>query len=294
MNQTMANNVEHLRKLIYAPIRHDVIDLYDSTGREESKFFPILDYAAMRMMLAEDNDGCEQRAAEWINDNVECLIIPASPSIVNANFAVSTVLRQDTVDSSIIKFGKSTIIGWQFGGMTSIMETNSVDIGANRRFIDIWPTVLLSVEYAMSDVFGKTLSNRKKELDTFPSMKRVLRSIKEYTVPNHFKEAVPLMVLIDEIRQRCGNDIIFPIIPLNNPYLGGKACLCHYNADSDSCTLFRKDIIARLNNMWALSIIEADEIMARKLLQEFNDGVNHIKGLIENMERNRNALLGMR
>ena len=291
---TIANHIEHLRKLIYAPIRHDVIDLYDNTGKEESKFFPLLNYAAMRMLLAEDNDGCTQRAAEWINDNVECLIIPASPSIVNANFAVSTVLRQDTVDSSIIKFGKSTIIGWQFGGMTSIMETNSVDIGANRRFIDIWPTVLLSVEYAMSDIFGKTLSNRKKELDTFPSMKRVLRSIKEYTVPNHFKEAVPLMVLIDEIRQRCDNDIIFPIIPLNNPYLGGKACLCHYNADSDFCTLFRKDIIARLNNMWALSIIEADEIMARKLLQEFNDGVNHIKGLIENMERNRNALLGMR
>ena len=46
--------------------------------------------------------------------------------------------------------------------------------------------------------------------------------------------------------------------------------------------------------MWALSMIEADEIMARKLLQEFNDGVNHIKGLIENMERNRNALLAMR
>ena len=291
---TIANHVEYLRKLYYAPLRQGVIDLYDNTGKEESKFFPILDYAAMRMLPAEDNDGCEQRAAEWINDNVECLIIPASPSIVNANFAVSTVLRQDTVDSSIIKFGKSTIIGWQFGGMTSIMETNSVDIGANRRFIDIWPTVLLSVEYAMSDIFGKTLSNRKKELDTFPSMKRVLRSIKEYTVPNHFKEAVPLMVLIDEIRQRCGNDIIFPIIPLNNPYLGGKACLCHYNADSDSCTLFRKDIIARLNNMWALSIIEADEIMARKLLQEFNDGVNHIKGLIENMERNRNALLAMR
>ena len=291
---TIANHIEHLRKLIYAPIRHDVIDLYDNTGKEESKFFPLLNYAAMRMLLAEDNDGCTQRAAEWINDNVECLIMPASPSIVNANFAVSTVLRQDTVDSSIIKFGKSTNIGWQFGGMTLIMESDCVDIGANRRFIDIWPTVLLSVEYAMSDIFGKTLSNRKKELDTFTSMKRVLRSIKEYAVPNHFKEAVPLMVLIDEIRQRCGNDIIFPIIPLNNPYLGGKACLCHYNADSDFCTLFRKDIIARLNNMWALSIIEADEIMARKLLQEFNDGVNHIKGLIENMERNRNALLDMR
>ena len=129
---TIANHIEHLRKLIYAPIRHDVIDLYDNTGKEESKFFPLLNYAAMRMLLAEDNDGCTQRAAEWINDNVECLIIPASPSIVNANFAVSTVLRQDTVDSSIIKFGKSTIIGWQFGGMTSIMETNSVDIGANR------------------------------------------------------------------------------------------------------------------------------------------------------------------
>ena len=291
---TIANHIEYLRKLYYAPLRQGVIDLYDSTGREESKFFPILNYAAMRMLLVEDWDGCTQRAAEWINDNVECLIIPASPSIVNANFAVSTVLRQDTVDSSIIKFGKSTIIGWQFGGMTSIMEINSVDIGANRRFIDVWPTVLLSVEYTMSDIFGKTLSNRKKELDTFPSIKRVLRSIKEYTVPNHFKAAVPLMVLIDEIRQRCGNDIIFPIIPLNNPYLGGKACLCHYNADSDFCTLFRKDIIARLNNMWALSIIEADEIMARKLLQEFNDGVNHIKGLIENMERNRNALLDMR
>ena len=291
---TIANHIEYLRKLYYAPLRQGVIDLYDNTGKEESKFFPLLNYAAMRMLLVEDWDGCTQRAAEWINDNVECLIIPASPSIVNANFAVSTVLRQDTVDSSIIKFGKSTIIGWQFGGMTSIMETNSVDIGTNRRFIDIWPTVLLSVEYAISDIFGKTLSNRKKELDTFPSMKRVLRSIKEYTVPNHFKAAVPLMVLIDEIRQRCGNDIIFPIIPLNNPYLGGKACLCHYNADSDSCTLFRKDIIARLNNMWALSIIEADEIMARKLLQEFNDGVNHIKGLIENMERNRNALLAMR
>ena len=291
---TIANHIEYLRKLYYAPLRQGVIDLYDNTGKEESKFFPLLNYAAMRMLLVEDWDGCTQRAAEWINDNVECLIIPASPSIVNANFAVSTVLRQDTVDSSIIKFGKSTIIGWQFGGMTSIMETNSVDIGANRRFIDIWPTVLLSVEYAMSDIFDKTLSNRKKELDTFPSMKRVLRSIKEYTAPNHFKTAVPLTVLIDEIRQRCGNDIIFPIIPLNNPYLGGKACLCHYNADSDSCTLFRKDIIARLNNMWALSIIEADEIMARKLLQEFNDGVNHIKGLIENMERNRNALLAMR
>lgn len=291
---TIANHIEYLRKLYYAPLRQGVIDLYDNTGKEESKFFPLLNYAAMRMLLVEDWDGCTQRAAEWINDNVECLIIPASPSTVNANFAVSTVLRQDTVDSSIIKFGKSTIIGWQFGGMTSIMETNSVDIGTNRRFIDIWPTVLLSVEYTISDIFGKTLSNRKKELDTFPSMKRVLRSIKEYTVPNHFKAAVPLMVLIDEIRQRCGNDIIFPIIPLNNPYLGGKACLCHYNADSDFCTLFRKDIIARLNNMWALSIIEADEIMARKLLQEFNDGVNHIKGLIENMERNRNALLGMR
>ena len=291
---TIANHIEYLRKLYYAPLRQGVIDLYDNTGKEESKFFPLLNYAAMRMLLVEDWDGCTQRAAEWINDDVECLIIPAAPSIVNANFAVSTVLRQDTVDSSIIKFGKSTIIGWQFGGMASIMETNSVDIGANRRFIDIWPTVLLSVEYTISDIFGKTLSNRKKELDTFPSMKRVLRSIKEYTVPNHFKEAVPLMVLIDEIRQRCGNDIIFPIIPLNNPYLGGKACLCHYNADSDSCTLFRKDIIARLNNMWALSIIEADEIMARKLLQEFNDGVNHIKGLIENMERNRNALLAMR
>ena len=291
---TIANHVEYLKKFYYAPLRQSMIDLYDNTGKEESKFFPLLNYAAMRMLLVEDWDGCTQRAAEWINDNVECLITPASPNIVNANFAVSTVLRQGTIDESIIKLGQYTNIGWQFANMSLIMETNKVVIGPTRRLTDIWPTVLLSVEYAMSDVFGKTLSNRKKDLDTFPSMKRVLRSIKEYTEPNHFKAPVPLMALIDEIRKQCDNDIISPIIPLDNLYLGGKACLCHYNTDSDLCTLFRKDMIARPDDMWTLSILEADGIMARNLLQEFNDGVNHIKGVIENVERHRNALLGMR
>ena len=34
---TIANHIEYLRKLYYAPLRQGVIDLYDSAGREESK-----------------------------------------------------------------------------------------------------------------------------------------------------------------------------------------------------------------------------------------------------------------
>lgn len=290
----MANNIERLRKLIYAPIRQGVIDLYDNTGREESKFFPILDYAAMRMLLAEDNDGCEQRAAEWINDNLEYLIIPASPNVVNTNIAVSTIFRQGTVEGSLIKFGSFINLGWQLSGISVIMEVCSADLEGTRRLTDVWPTVLLSLNYTMSDVFEKTLSKRKKELDTFPSMKCVLRSIKEYTAPNRFKVEVPLMVLIDEIHERCGNDIILPIMPRSHFYFGGKACLCHCNKDSGLCTLFRKGMIARLPDTWTLTATEADEITARSLLQEFKDSVDRMKGILENMERCRNTLLGMK
>ena len=291
---TTINHVECLKEKIFSSFRQDLIDLYDNTGKEESKFFPILNYSAMRVLLARDYDGCTQRAMEWINDNLEYIIAPASPNNVNSVLSVSSVLKQSAIEGGFISHGKFTTIGWRFTDMHLLMEVSSTDMGSSRRLIDVWHSVLMSVEYALSDVFGETLSNRKKELDAFPSMKRVLRLVKEYKKPNILKAQAPIILMIDKIRKRCDDDIIFPVMPYGHFYFERKACLCHYNAHSGLCTLFNKSKIARFNDLRALLVTEVDESAARNLLQEYKEGVGHLKGLIENMERQRNAFLNMR
>ena len=291
---TTINHVECLKEKIFSSFRQDLIDLYDNTGKEKSKFFPLLNYSAMRTLLARDNDGCTQRAKEWINDNLEYIIAPASPNKVNSNFTVSSVLKQSDIEGGFISHGNFTNIGWRFTDMSLIMETNSYDIVNTQRLIDVWHSVLMSVEYIISDIFGETLSNRKKELDTFPSMKRVLRLVKEYKKPNIFKTQVPIILMVDKISKRCDDDIIFPVTPYGHFHFGRKACLCHYNANSGSCTLFSKTTIARFTDLHALLVTEVDESAVRNLLQEYKEGVGHLKGVFENVERQRNSFLNIK
>ena len=48
---------------------NDIIGLYKRTGKDNSKFFPLLNYAAMRILPIYEEEQ-EKAALEWIGENI--------------------------------------------------------------------------------------------------------------------------------------------------------------------------------------------------------------------------------
>ena len=102
MAKRQENYVEHLRKLRPTPLRTSMIDLYDNTGGEESKFFPLLNYTAMEILGVSGTKACERKAVEWINDNLDYIITPSiTPSFqtcVDTDFTVLPIIKKGKAD----------------------------------------------------------------------------------------------------------------------------------------------------------------------------------------------------
>ena len=58
----------------------DIISLYKRTGKDNSKFFPLLNYAAMRILPVYEEEQ-ERAALEWIGENIDHFIFPVRPEL---------------------------------------------------------------------------------------------------------------------------------------------------------------------------------------------------------------------
>ena len=305
--------MEYLRKLLPTPLRTSMIDLYDNTGREESKFFPLLNYAAMEILGVSSTKACERNAVEWINENLDYIITPSIPpsfqTRVDTDFTVFPIIKKEKVEDCTINLGSSTKFNGNVLGMSLIMYYNKNATAVVRQLSGFSSTVMFSTCFILSDTFREMLSYMKKGLGSFPSLKRVLRSSKEYKAPNIALRAMPFSFLSEEckepnkpmpfsalsdvIRKRYGDDIIFPLIHVSSYIFDGEAYICHYNAKNGACTLFNGNSIMGIQNTNTLTVKEADENVFRDLIHGYRSMMGHMRKMLDSMEAQRNNLLNL-
>ena len=313
MAKRQENYVEHLRKLTPTTLRTSMIDIYDNTGKEESKFFPLLNYTATEILGVSSTKACERKAVEWVNDNLDYIITPSIPpsfpNCVDTDFTVLPIIKKGKAEDCTINLGSSTKFNGIVLGMSLIMYHDKNATTVVRRLNGFSSKAMLSVCFILSDTFRDILSNMKKALDSFPSLKHVLRSSKEYKTPNialrampfsflseEYKEpnkAMPFSSLSDFIRKRYGDDIVFPLIHVSGFLFDGEAYICHYNARNGSCNLFNGNSIMGIQNTNTLTVKEADENVFRDLIRGYRSVMDHMREMLDSMEAQRNNLLNL-
>lgn len=305
--------MEYLRKIPPTPLRTSMIDLYDNTGGEESKFFPLLNYTAKELLCVSGTKACERKAAEWIHENLDYIINPFTPPsfphCVDTDFNVLPIIKKEKVEDCTVHIGNTTKFNGNVLGMSLIMYYSKNDTGVVRQLCGISSKVMLSVCFILSDAFGEILSYMKKGLDSFPSLKHVLRAVKEYKAPNIALRAMPFSFLSEEynepnkpmpfsalsdvIRKRYGDDIIFPLIHVSSYIFDGEAYICHYNAKNGACTLFNENHIIDVPQTDSLKVKEVDENVFRDLMHGYRSVMDYMREMLDSMEAQRNNLLNL-
>ena len=125
MAKRQENYVEYLRKLTPTTLRTSMIDIYDNTGKEESKFFPLLNYTATEILGVSSTKACERKAVEWINENLDYIITPSIPpsfpNCVDTDFTVLPIIKKGKAEDCTINLGSSTKFNGIVLGMSLIM-----------------------------------------------------------------------------------------------------------------------------------------------------------------------------
>ena len=308
--------MEHLKKIMPTVLRTSMIDLYDNTGKEESNFFPLLNYTAMEILGVSGTKACERNAMDWINENLDYVIKPSFPSsfsnCTNTDFVVLPIIKEGKVrtitlgNSTKLTLGNATKFKGKVLGMSLVMHYLKNGKSDTRLLTGFSSQIMRSLDFILSDTFGEIISNLKKELDAFPSLKQVLRSAKEYKAPNIAAKAAPFIlfpeefdparampfsVLSDAVRKRYGDDIIFPLIPDSSFFFNGEAYICHYNALNGTCTIFNENLIMGLPYTDVLMAKEVDEFAFRNLVRGYKSVIDYMRGLLDSLEAHRNNLL---
>ena len=102
----MTNYISQINKARLASVgsKIEIISLYNRTGKDNPKFFPILNYAAMRLLSAYEEE-LETAALEWIGENVNHFIIPVVPELADG-FAITKRECIEHDDGGVIFLGE--------------------------------------------------------------------------------------------------------------------------------------------------------------------------------------------
>lgn len=284
----MSNFVEQLeqhRKTInpYAITLHGkfirkLCSTYYNTGKESSKFFPVLNYAAAKIMPVSvlELEGCKDEAMKWVNDNISCAIVSYLPiSLSNASIFVFKFFENSAehVKQDMIHTHEKMIFSTNedIFGRTTIMQSSSVRL-SDEHISAIIYEIINSIEYMSSGLFDEHLNKVAMKVSRMPNKVVMLRLLKEQMTRERQDSHVgfPLIsAIVDMQKSKSKNTYLFPLKSID---LLESASFCVYNSADDECILFKDGGVYNilkastkelaLNGLW-VSSAKIDEIMGK-------------------------------
>ena len=109
----MTNYVEGLNSIAYLRLCAKILHIYRKTGETNSKFFPLLNYAAREIVSADINppDEIEEAALKWVDENMPLAIHRDYCSNFRHGFAVNFLKAHGTDEENCI-YINNTIFIW--------------------------------------------------------------------------------------------------------------------------------------------------------------------------------------
>ena len=271
----------------------DIVSLYKRTGKDKSKFFPLLNYAAMRILPVYEEEQ-EKAALEWIGENIGHFIFPVIPELTQG-FGVTKIDGVDHTAGSAIFLGESSHIGVstasQRRDLFYMLRPETSD-PAKTGLIWACPLVVKSVMCSISDSLGEAIKRRRKEIESFPSTKHIMRVMKDYKRSGN-GVSHRLSNIISKKASPCERYVTFPVMARDNLFAPQDKYVCSYDSQNKECMLFNGRRIVSMPDFNDVFALEPDDSMALEILHGYIDGIRRMKRAVDCAESQRNALLAL-
>lgn len=290
------NYIEPLRMNLWpSPSQKAICEIYDSTGKEDSKFFPLLNYAAIKSRsVGAIHNEYKDAAMKWITDNLECTVTLLT-GLEKDGYCSTLIYADGKPYKNYLHCSSSIILGRVAKSLTRVMSLND---GYSASYCNIplgyhWGVIVKSVALMLRDSFQAVLEKNKRYMDEFMEDKKIVqRSIKDRKIFG-VKGKLPLCEFIEQHgKYEAGNSVIFPCIPYGPVFFDEVPFICKYDRSNMTCTFFSREKIMSFSNIDGLTCKEIkNEASVYDLLGEYKFGVEYMGNFVDTMERQRKRLL---
>lgn len=233
---------------------HKVYSTYYNTGKENSKFFPVLNYAAAKIMSVSvfESEECKLEAMKWVNDNISCSIMSYLPvSLANTSVFITKFFENsdDCIKQNLVHTcGKMMFTSHDdLFGRTTVMQPMDSPEGDTHISITICD-IINSIAYMASGLFDEHLSKIEAKVNRIPNKSVMLRLLKEQITCGKHDSLLGLQltsVITDLQNSKSKNTYLFPLKSID--LLEGPS-FCVYNSADDECILFKDDSVYNILN----------------------------------------------
>ena len=269
-------------------IGQEVLSIYHETGRENSKFFPLLNYAARELLglAMKPHDAIEDAALRWVNDNMGCILRHDYRGIKNG-FTVDLIDENKGVTGNYIH-SKNCI----FFNKTLDLQTRMVMHDCNYNgYVSKsilranYPHIVNSIMTLMSEDFRDALASLNSEIGALHDEGHVMRLIKESATLKTCETKMGLLsdIIREHLREDDSHEIVFSLLFCGEPYI------CHCHRESCKCTLFNSHNITAITDMSGLYGIETNVPTA--LMRQHVEGIRLAKKVLCDVERQRDNFI---
>ena len=271
----------------------EIMFVYSMTGKEKSIFFPLLNYAAMRIVKCNNEIDAfyEKAALECVRDNIRYIVMCRNGGF-NNGFVMAKIEDVEAAENGKIFLSANTSLDFKVSKSRKNFMSTPRSVREDTAYITMpWFFMVLirSVAHMMSKPLGEVLKRMKGEMELFPSAKIVMRTMKEYKFSGDDK-CKSLRSIIDGFHG--SRDVIFPITIQENFSVLDEHNICHYNTASGICWLFNERMIARLSDVYKIYAKETVDSMSIDIMHNYIEGINRVKQFISALENQRKDFLG--
>ena len=296
----MVNYIELLNeKASFSRMQRAICKIYADTGKEDSKLFPLLNYAA-RVKFLEGfilRDEIEDMALKCVRDNIPSVLNKDYMDIKNG-FATNIMEAHEPTDGNCISVNNTIIFNRELAPNTHALmyDYNSRINNPNMPLYVYYPQIVKSLSAMLSKDFHNALAAVRSKIEAFPDERRIMRHIKESAMSKKCEICIrPLSGIIDEhLRKNNLPEIIFTV--LMTPYCDFPAdspayelYVCHYHRESCTCTLFNRRKITIITDMSGIYASEVSGSM--NFIKTYTEGVALSKKVLSGMEKMKNNFI---
>lgn len=270
----------------------EIMFVYSMTGKEKSIFFPLLNYAAMRIVKVnnEIDASYEKAALECVRDNIRYIVMCRNGGF-NNGFVMAKIEDVEAAENGKIFLSANTSLDFKVSKTRKNFMSSPRSVREDTAYITMpWFFMVLirSVAHMLSKPLGEVLERMKGEVELFPSSKLVMRTMKEYKFSGDDK-CKSLRSIIDSFHG--SRDVIFPITIQENFSVLDEHNICHYNTASGICWLFNERMIARLSDVYKIYAKETVDSISIDIMHNYIEGINKAKQFISALENQRKDFL---
>ena len=296
----MVNYIELLNeKASFSRMQRAICKIYSDTGKEDSKLFPLLNYAARVKFLEGfiQRDEIEDMALKCVSDNIPFVLNKDYMDIRNG-FATNIIEAHEPTDGNCVTVNNTIIFNMELAPNThALMYDYSSRIhNPNMPLYVCYPQIVKSLSAMLSKDFHNALAAVHSKIEVFPDERRIMRSIKESAMSKKCEICIsPLSGIIREhLHNDDSPDIIFTV--LMTPYCDFPAdspayelYVCHYQRESYTCTLFNRRKITIITDMSGIYASEVSGSM--NFIKTYTEGVGLLKKVLSGIEKMRNNFI---